>query len=103
MHSSEVIVVDLSSVKSGTDWELQQLRARGLLRKCVFVVADSYGHTGATLLERYFEGHDLPRVYAYNAAGTPLEYGAFLSKLIATVDVALTDQARGQRKVELPI
>ena len=42
MHSCEIIVVDLSKVKAGTAWELEQLHAKAILDKCVFVVGEEH-------------------------------------------------------------
>jgi hypothetical protein len=41
MHSCEIVVVDLSWVKEGTAWELNELHQRALLTRCIFVAGES--------------------------------------------------------------
>jgi hypothetical protein len=40
MHSCEIVVVDLSMVKEGTAWELNELHQRALLTRCIFVAGE---------------------------------------------------------------
>jgi hypothetical protein len=77
MHSSEIIVVDLSRVKEGTAWELEQLGARNLLAKCVFIVGDEHREGMDAVLERYFPADSPPVVYVYRANGALLDRPGF--------------------------
>ncbi|MGH6768053.1 MAG: hypothetical protein ACRECO_03415 [Xanthobacteraceae bacterium] len=69
MQSCEVIVIDLSKVKEGTAWELNQLHAKGVLDKCVFVVGERDVGDVEPVLERYFPGETQPTVYVYGDNG----------------------------------
>jgi hypothetical protein len=69
MHSCEIIVVDLSKVKAGTAWELEQLHRKAILDKCIFVVGEEHIADVGDVLERYFSPDEQPTVYVYSNAG----------------------------------
>ncbi len=76
MHSSEIIVVDLSKVKEGTAWELEQLNAKNLLSKCLFIVGEKDMEMLAPVLQQYFPMNP-PTVYVYRANGVLKDKRAF--------------------------
>jgi hypothetical protein len=69
MQSCEVIVVDLSKVKQGTDWELNEIRTRLLLSKCVFVISEDTAQQANSIVEHYYGPNDMPPVFVYRANG----------------------------------
>jgi hypothetical protein len=72
MHSCEIIVIDLSKVKAGTEWELKELHARSLLEKCVFVVAEANSDSAEGTLIPFFGQHSQPPVFVYRQNGEVL-------------------------------
>jgi hypothetical protein len=72
MHSCEIIVIDLSKVKAGTEWELKELHARSLLEKCIFVVAEANSDSAAGTLIPFFGQHAQPPVFVYRQNGEVL-------------------------------
>ena len=69
MHSCEVIVVDLSKVKAGTVWELDQLHRKGILKKCVFVVGEDNLADVQPVIDRYFTDDTRPAIHVYGKSG----------------------------------
>lgn len=70
MRSCQVIVVDLSKVKEGTAWELNQIAALGLLPKCLFIVSGNHLDGSPTLLGSYFGDDALSStVHSYGPTG----------------------------------
>jgi hypothetical protein len=86
MHSCEIIVVDLSKVKEGTAWELDQLRERDLFKKCIFIVGEAHVADVRPVLERFFPPDKYPTVYAYRQNGAlanQAEYKASFEPIMA--------------------
>jgi hypothetical protein len=92
LQSSDIIVVDLSKVKSGTAWELHQIKSRGLIAKCLFVVADVHQSDLKSILDEHFAEMPLD-VHVYKESGILNDPPVFLAKLASAVDSALTDRA----------
>ena len=69
MHSCDAIVVDLSKVKTGTEWELRELHRRSLLEKCIFVAVESSCNALAQAIEANFDRQRPPRVFLYGENG----------------------------------
>jgi hypothetical protein len=81
MHSCEIIVVDLSKVKEGTEWELDELHANKMLAKCVFVVGEDNVPDVRPVLERNFAGDQWPTVHVYRNDGTLADRREFDARL----------------------
>jgi hypothetical protein len=81
MHSCEVIVVDLSKVKEGTAWELEQLHAKALLDKCVFVVGEDHVADVPAVLQAYFSAGAHPTVHVYGRNGRLADARTFDARL----------------------
>jgi hypothetical protein len=81
MHSCEIIVIDLSKVKEGTAWELNQLHTKGILDKCVFVVGEQNVGDVEPVLQRYFPGDTRPTVYVYSDKGQLTDKPAYDTRL----------------------
>ena len=67
LQSCEIIVVDVSKVKQGTDWELNQIRAKSLLSKSIFVVSEDAAEQAGPILERYFDAAEMPPISAFSS------------------------------------
>jgi hypothetical protein len=68
MQSCDVIVVDLSKIKAGTEWELKELHSRSLLEKCIFVAAEASCNDLERALGMHFERAP-PDVFFYRHNG----------------------------------
>ncbi len=80
MHASDVIVVDLSEVTSGTQWELERLDALGTWRDAVFIAhEDKEGAAAAALSE--FEWED-PDLFLYDKLGDMHDQALFRSTML---------------------
>ena len=79
MHSSDVIFIDLSNVKSGTEWEIQQLVSRRLLSRSIFIAQDLadvwWGIDAAHYLDNSVQ------VHRYDSGGRFLNEFAFVAEL----------------------
>jgi hypothetical protein len=60
MYSCEIIVVDLSWVKSGTEWELDKIDARDLEGKTVFVVSEPKHEHALEVVRHFWPGPEAP-------------------------------------------
>jgi hypothetical protein len=85
MHSADCIVIDLSRVKAGTDWELAQIKARGLGSKVVYIAVDHSLHTIEPALAPYFSG-ELPPVHVYDDRGRFRDPEALIAGLRAPAE-----------------
>jgi hypothetical protein len=95
MYSCDLIVADLSKIKSGTEWELDQIVRRDLIAKCLFVQADTHQNEHERSLERYFERTEQrPEVYIYAAGGKMVDQLAFNATLDAQVSRALANRSQ---------
>jgi hypothetical protein len=73
----EVIIIDLTVVRSGTRWELSTLRDRGLEPKAVFIVQRGQLEPARAVLAEYWPDAILPRIYAYDEEGRAEKFDAF--------------------------
>jgi hypothetical protein len=94
MHSCEVILVDLSKVKEGTGWELNQLRAKNLLSKCVFIIGEEHIADIGPVLEEYFPPGHAPAVHVYSNKGQPSDRQAFDTRFDAIMESGLAGWGR---------
>jgi hypothetical protein len=79
MHSSDVIFIDLSSVKSGTEWEIQQLVSRRLLSRSIFMAQNSADVRRGISAAHYLEGS--VQIHRYDSGGRFLNEFAFVAEL----------------------
>jgi len=98
IHSCDAIVIDLSKVKAGTEWELNQLRARELRSRCIFVVGDEQLASAQATLEAIYPDETPPAVHAYGPDGRLRDASAFDSELQA---VAYTPRPAIKRSITL--
>jgi hypothetical protein len=94
MHSCELIVVDLSKVKEGTAWELNQLDAKGILDKCLFVVGERNVGDVEPVLQRYFPGSMRPTVYVYSDKGKLADKPAYDARFSEILTAGLAGWGR---------
>ncbi len=89
MHSCDVVIVDLSRVKAGTAWEINELHKRDLRARCMFVVSeDNQAELGEVLGHHFFQ-HGAPPVYVYQRNGRLLDKQQFSAELKHRLDLAL--------------
>ena len=69
MHSCEIVVVDLSWVKEGTAWELNELHQRALLTRCIFVAGEAGAGNLAATVAAHFDSDTPPSVFLYGNDG----------------------------------
>ncbi len=79
-----IIVVDLTVVKSGTRWELEKIRDDRLSDKSIFIVHESAYDKGRQHLTQYWPPNESPDVFRYNSGGRLLEEKQFLIR-VATI------------------
>ena len=76
-----MIVVDLTVVKSGTRWELQKIREDRLGYKSIFIVHEKAYDNGRQHLTQYWPPHESPYVFRYDSRGRLLEEKQFLIRV----------------------
>jgi hypothetical protein len=78
MYSCHIIIVDLSRVKVGTEWELDKIDRRDLERKTVFVVGEEAADYAQDVIARFWPHEEAPPpIYVYRSSGKLLEREAF--------------------------
>ena len=88
MHSCDVVIVDLSRVKAGTAWEINELQKRDLRVRCMFVVSeDNQAELGEVLAQHFFQ-HGAPLVYVYQRNGKLLDKQRFSAELKHRLELA---------------
>ncbi len=73
MNSSELIIMDVSHVGAGSEWEIVHLDRRGFLRDCIFMAQEGYEAVGVEKLSQILEARRMPRVFLYRPSGEFLE------------------------------
>jgi hypothetical protein len=73
MNSSELIIMDVSYVGAGSEWEIVHLDRRGFLRDCIFMAQEGYESVGVEKLSQILEARRMPRVFLYRPSGEFLE------------------------------
>ena len=77
MYNSQVIIVDLSWVKSGTEWELGKIHARLLENKTLFVVAADKAEYAEGVIKQFWPDGSPPPLHRYNAGGRVSDHDAY--------------------------
>ena len=96
-HSCDVIVIDLSKVKAGTKWELDELRLRGLHHKCLFIGGEEDLANAGALLDTHFANEVPPFVHLYANTGRLLDPRSFAEHIKSLAEPAIADCNHAQR------
>lgn len=88
MYSCDAIVIDLSLVKSGTEWELNEIKSRAFLNKCMFVVNENSEHAFEDTISQYFGAIGTRQVFAYRSNGSLKDGKSFSSQLESILRIA---------------
>lgn len=81
INSSELIVMDVSHVGAGSEWEIAHLDRRGFVYDCIFIAQNGYETLGVEALARILEGRPVPKVFLYRSRGEFLELNEFNAEL----------------------
>ena len=74
MYSCHLIVVDMSWVKEGTEWELDKIDRRNLERKTVFVVSEDAAEYAREVIAKFWPHEEAPPpLYVYHKSGRLLD------------------------------
>lgn len=78
MYTSQLIIVDLSLVKVGTEWELEKIDLRNLEKKTIFIVADDAADYARQVIAKFWPGDEAPpRLFLYQKRGNILDRDAY--------------------------
>lgn len=81
MHSSQIIVMDVSRVSTGSAWEIEQLGERGLLDRAVFIVQERYAAESLQGINNLLPPGFTPKVHVFRETGEFLDPVAFKAAL----------------------
>ena len=84
MHSADVIVVDLSEVTSGTQWELDRIDKLREWRRAVFTAKEDREDQARDVLASYDWG--APTLFLYDNLGDMHDQKAFRSAMLAAIE-----------------
>lgn len=74
MFSSQLIIVDLSWVKVGTEWELDKINSRDLEGKTVFIVSEDAADYAREVMARFWPSEEAPPpLHVYRKSGKLLD------------------------------
>ncbi len=93
MGSADIIVVDLSNVTSGTEWELERLDRLGMFEHAVFTAHQDRVLDARAAAER-FPGAALKHIHTYDQFGDMADRQAFRTAMLETMSRTLCDKAR---------
>jgi uncharacterized protein YecT (DUF1311 family) len=86
LNSCEIIIIDASKVKEGTEWEIGELAKRRLIDRCFFIATvDSVDHAREVVKRHFGESAGI-KIHLYNDKGEacdPTEFIRGLKQLIA--------------------
>lgn len=88
--SCDAVVVDLTQVAAGTEWELERIREYGLAPACIFVARSDASETAEATLRAW--GFDRP-LFAYDDFGDARERARFRHAMLEAMRAALTQRA----------
>ena len=97
INSCDVIVIDLSKVKAGTEWELDELRLRELHYKCLFVAGENHLADAAAVLDKHFANEEPPFVHLYGKAGKLIDTRTFEGHINSLIEPAIAEWNYGHR------
>jgi hypothetical protein len=82
LDTSDIVLVDLSKVKHGTEWEIEEIVRRNLVYRCLFVAAQDGGESAREVLARYFGSIATGiAIYLYDRHGMPCDQKGFRGRL----------------------
>lgn len=85
--SSEVILVDLTVVKSGTRWELSKISGERIGFKAIFIVQESRFEVAREILAEYWPAETPPHIHVYDERGKLADPKAFANRLASVISL----------------
>jgi hypothetical protein len=86
MYSCQLIVVDLSWVKVGTEWELDKINRRDLEEKTVFVVGEDAADYAREVIAKFWHDAEAPPpLYVYVNSGKLLDQREAFERDVARI------------------
>lgn len=89
MNSSDVIVMDVSKVSTGSAWEIAEIARRGLIPITIFIVQERYKEQGERILRSLIADSDAFQLHVYGDDGKFADVTAFDASLSSTLETAL--------------
>jgi hypothetical protein len=98
LDTSDIVLVDLSKVKHGTEWEIEEIVKRNIVDRCLFVVAQDWAESAREVMERYFGSAATGiAIYLYDHNGMPCDQSGFRRRLRGV----LCERLKGAKDVNL--
>jgi hypothetical protein len=99
MYSCHLIVVDLSWVKQGTEWELAKIDRRDLERKTVFIAKEDAAEYAREVIAKFWPGTEAPPpLYVYLNSGKLLERESYARDVARIISEShLWDGAKAEK------
>jgi hypothetical protein len=86
IHSSDIIIMDVSRVSEGSSWEIHRLEDDALVRKCIFVVHQQHLPEGNERMAQLFPADARPELFVYDETGNfkdQARFGTTLENAVA--------------------
>ena len=91
LDTSDIVLVDLSKVKLGTEWEIEEIVRRDIVERCLFVATQDGADSAREVMARHFGGNAVKiGIYLYDDRGVPSDRNGFRARLKR----ALSERAR---------
>lgn len=95
MGSADIIIVDLSNVTSGTEWELERLDRLSMFEHAVFTAHEDRVLQARAAAER-FPGAARKHIHTYDKFGDMADREAFQTAMLETMAFTLADKNRAR-------
>jgi uncharacterized membrane protein (DUF485 family) len=88
MHSSDIVIMDVSRVSEGSSWEIHRLEDDALVRKCIFIVHEQHLPEGNERMAVLFPADARPELFIYDEKGHFKDQSRFATTLENAVAAA---------------
>jgi len=95
MHSSDLVVMDISKVGVGSTWEIAQLFDRGLGRSTIFICQAGFEAQSLEALKTARDGTSSAEIFVYESNGKFIRPDAFNARLEAVLGDAIEHRRQG--------
>lgn len=83
LHSAEIVVMDITQIGAGSEWEIRLMEERGLIHNCVFISQNSKELDARHLL--VLMGINPKRLHLYDERGIVENQSYFYDQLVAAI------------------
>jgi hypothetical protein len=92
LHSTELVVMDVSRIGPGSAWEIGHMARRGLVENCLFIVQEGFADEGIATVAKMVP-HVSVKIWRYRSTGRFVEAEGFQKTVDERINAAFLVQA----------